>query len=66
MVNLIKKIAIYLLILLGVSYGYRYMTGRSIVDLPRDIVNGLQEKGSDSDSTNPKYYKKPNEDLLKN
>jgi hypothetical protein len=66
MVNLIKKIAIYLLILIGISYGYQYLTGRSIVTLPRDIVEKLQEKEPSADSTNPKYYKKPNEDLLKN
>ena len=66
MVHLIKKMAIYLLILLGLAYGYRYMTGKSITTLPRDIVDTLQEKSPPSDSTNPRYYKKPDEDLLKN
>jgi len=66
MVHLIKKMAIYLLILLGLAYGYRYMTGKSITTLPRDIVDKLQEKSPPSDSTNPRYYKKPDEDLLKN
>ena len=66
MINLIKKIAIYLLILFGIAYGYHYLTGRSIVTLPREIVDKLQDKSPSTESTNPKYYRKPNEDLLKN
>ncbi|MBB5346711.1 hypothetical protein JWG42_02615 [Desulfoprunum benzoelyticum] len=66
MVNLFTKTAIYLLILLGIAYGYHYLTGRSIVTLPRDIVARLQEKSAPSESTNPRYYKTPDENLLKN
>ena len=66
MINLLKKIALYVLILLGIIYGYQYMTGKSITTLPRDIVNKLQQK-SPAESTNPKYYNKdPEEQLPKN
>lgn len=58
MINLVKKIALYLLILLGIIYGYRYMTGRSIATLPSEIVDKLQQKGP-AESTNPKYYSDP-------
>lgn len=58
MTNLLKKIALFLLVILGVIYGYQYMTGKSITTLPREIVNKLQDKGS-GESTNPKYYKNP-------
>lgn len=58
MINFIKKIALYLLILLGIMYGYQYVTGKSITTLPREIVNKLQQKGSGK-STNPKYYRDP-------
>ena len=58
MINFIKKIALYLLILLGIMYGYQYVTGKSITTLPREIVNKLQQKGS-GESTNPKYYSDP-------
>jgi len=57
MFALLKKIVLYSLIALGVMYGYRYMTGKSITTLPREIVNTLQQKGS-TESTNPQYYKK--------
>ena len=57
MFNLLKKIALYVLIILGIMYGYQYMTGKSIATLPRDIVGKLQEKGP-TQSTNPQYYKK--------
>lgn len=62
MINLIKKIALYLLILLGVMYGYRYVTGKSITTLPGEIVNKLQQKGP-AESTNPKYYSDPAEKM---
>ena len=58
MSNLIKKIALYVLIILGVIYGYRYITGKSIATLPREIVDKLQQKGP-AESTNPKYYRDP-------
>lgn len=64
MFNLLKKIAIYGIILLGVIYGYQYMTGKSITTLPRDVVNKFYEKGP-AESTNPKYYQDPAERLPK-
>lgn len=64
MFKLLKKIAFYSIILLGVIYGYQYMTGKSITTLPRDVVNKFYEKGP-AESTNPKYYKDPAERLPK-
>jgi hypothetical protein len=64
MFNLLKKIALYGIILLGVIYGYQYMTGKSITTLPRDVVNKFYEKGP-AESTNPKYYKDPAKSLPK-
>jgi hypothetical protein len=60
MIDLIKKSALYVLIILGIIYGYQYVTGKSIATLPREIVNKLQQKGP-TESTNPKYYKDPTE-----
>jgi len=65
MLSLLKKIALYIIILLGIIYGYQYMTGKSIATLPQEIVNKLHEKGP-TDSTNPRYYKNPAEQLPKN
>jgi hypothetical protein len=65
MLNLIKKICLYLILLLGVIYGYQYLTGKNITDLPQEIVNKLQEK-SPPDSTNPKYYKDRSDQIPKN
>jgi hypothetical protein len=65
MFNLLKKIALYTIILLGMIYGYQYMTGKSITTLPREVVNKFYEKGP-AESTNPKYYKDPAESLPKN
>jgi hypothetical protein len=53
------------MVLLGIFYGYRYMTGKSITTLPGEIVSKLHEKGP-AESTNPKYHKNPDERLLKN
>jgi hypothetical protein len=61
---LLKKIALYVIILLGIIYGYQYMTGKSITTLPRDVVNKFYEKGP-AESTNPKYYKDPANSLPK-
>ena len=65
MLNLLKKFSLYLIILLGVLYGYKYLTGKSIATLPQEIVNKLHEK-SPTDSTNPKYYNNPAEQMPKN
>lgn len=59
MINLIKKLAIYLVILIGIAYGYHSLTGRSIINLPGDIVARLQKKGPATESQNPKYYTDP-------
>jgi hypothetical protein len=65
MFNLLRKIVISLILVLGIIYGYRYLTGKNITNLPWEIVNKLQEKGP-TQSTNPKYYKYPEEQLPKN
>ncbi len=65
MFQLLKKFALYVLIALGIIYGYQYMTGKSIATLPRQIVNKLQDK-SPGEATNPKYYKDPAEQMPKN
>ena len=67
MFNLLKKIVIYLLIILGIMYAYHYMTGKSITTLPREIVNKMQEKGPHAiKSTNPRYYTDPEKNMPAN
>ena len=56
--QLLKKIALYVAIILGIIYGYEYMTGKSITTLPHDILGKLNEQGP-AESTNPKYYQAP-------
>ena len=58
MARLLKKVALYALVLLGVVFGYQYLTGKSIATLPGDIVAKLNQKGP-TESTNPKYYQDP-------
>jgi hypothetical protein len=65
MFNLLKKIALYLIVILGIIYGYQYLTGKSIATLPQEIANKFKGKGP-SESTNPKYYKDPEERVKKN
>ncbi len=65
MFQLLKKIALYVLIILGIMYGYQFMTGKSIATLPREIVNKMQDN-TPGKATNPKYYKDPAEQLPKN
>lgn len=55
---LIKKIALYAILLLAIIYGYQMMTGKSITTLPREIVDKLQDKGP-AESTNPRYMQDP-------
>lgn len=55
---LIKKIALYAIILLAIMYGYQKMTGKSITTLPGEIVDKLQDKGP-AESANPKYMQDP-------
>jgi hypothetical protein len=65
MFKLLKQIALYLLVLLGIIYGYQYMTGKSIATLPQEISKKFQGKGPD-ESTNPKYHKNLDSKLLNN
>lgn len=61
MPKLIKKILVYLLVFIGISYGYQFITGKSIATLPGELVKQIQNIGSTSqtESTNPRYHKDP-------
>lgn len=59
----LKKIALYVLAILGVMYGYQFMTGKSIATLPREIVDRLQQKDTSTESSNPRYYRDPGRNL---
>jgi len=65
MSNLLKKITIYLIVILGIMYGYQYMTGKSITTLPREIADKLQQKVTRVESINPQYYRDPEKNILK-
>jgi len=60
-----KKILIYLALLLGLIYGYRFLTGESIIDLPMKIHYKIQQSGEEkpTESANPHYYRDPAKDL---
>lgn len=59
----LKKIALYVLAILGVMYGYQFMTGKSIATLPREIVDKLQQKDTAKESSNLRYYRDPGRNL---
>ncbi len=64
MSGLLKKVACYALVVLGIFYGYQWLTGKSITTLPGEIVAKIQGAGNGSvpdKSTNPKYYTNPDE-----
>ncbi len=65
MIRLLKKCALYLLAILGVIYGYQFLTGKSIATLPRELVDKLQQKDTAAESSNPRYYRDPGKDLPK-
>ena len=65
MFKLLKKIAIYILIILGIIYGYQFLTGKSIATLPREINDKLQQKETQTESTNPHYYRDPAKNMPK-
>lgn len=59
----LKKMALYILLILGVIYGYQFLTGKSIATLPREIVDKLQQKDTATESSNPHYYRDPGRNL---
>lgn len=59
----LKKMALYVLLILGVIYGYQFLTGKSIATLPREIVDKLQQKDTTTESSNPHYYRDPGRNL---
>jgi hypothetical protein len=61
--RLLKKFALYLLVILGVIYGYQFMTGKSIATLPREIYDKLQQKNTATESSNLHYYRDPGRNL---
>ena len=65
MFGLLKKIALYLIIILGIIYGYQFMTGKSITTLPKEIADKLLKKDTKTESTNPHYYNDPAKNLPK-
>jgi hypothetical protein len=64
MVKLIKRIAFYLIGFLAAAYAYQYLTGRSIINLPRDISDKLNEAPPDH-SRNVDYYNNPTKRIPK-
>ncbi len=64
MSKLLKKIALYVLVILAVLYGYRYFTGKSLASLPSEIANYFQRSGP-TKNTNPVYYKNPADEMQK-
>ena len=65
MSNLLKKYAIYLIVILGIIYGYQYMTGKSIATLPGKIADKLKQKVTGVESINPQSYRDPEKNILK-
>jgi hypothetical protein len=63
--NLLKRFALYLFIILGLIYGYQYITGKSLTTLPRELYNKLQQKDTRTESANPKYYSDPSKYIPK-
>jgi hypothetical protein len=59
MSKLHKKILLYLVIFLGIFYGYQYLTGKSITTLPGEIVDLLMHQEPRTESTNVHYYNDP-------
>ncbi len=53
MFGILKKIALYLIPILGIIYGYQFMTGKSIDTLPGEIVGKIQQKTTAPDHKNP-------------
>jgi hypothetical protein len=61
---LLKKIALYVIVILGILYGYKYFTGKSLGTLPAEIVNFFHQQGP-AKNANPVYYKNPAEEMPK-
>lgn len=64
MAGLLKKIVLYVIVILLLFVGYRYFTGKSLGDLPQEIANFFQQQGPDK-NTNPVYYKDPADEAQK-
>ena len=65
MAGLLKKITLYIIVILLIFVGYRYFTGKSLADLPDEIANFFQQQGPDK-NTNPVYYEDPAKESQKN
>jgi hypothetical protein len=64
MLNLIKRIAFYVVGFLAAAYAYQYLTGRSITNLPGDISDKLNEPPR-TQSKNLDYYNNPGKRIPK-
>ncbi len=64
MISLVKKGILYLVIILGIIFGYFYLTGKSLSSLPSEVSGFFNQEGS-SKNTNPVYYKDPSEKMPK-
>jgi len=65
MPKLLKKFAIYLIVILGIVCGYKYITGKSIATLPGKIADKLKQKVTGVESINPQSYRDPEKNILK-
>lgn len=63
MLKILKKVAAYIAITLGVMYGYEFLTGESLSTLPGKIINKLYHPEVRTKSGNPHYYKEPEETI---
>ncbi len=64
MSTLLKKIALFIIVFLGILYGYKYFTGKSLARLPAQINAFFQQKAA-TKNTNPVYYESPQQEMKK-
>lgn len=65
MTKLLKKISFYLVIFLGIFFGYQFLTGKSLTTLPGEIVDLLMHEEARTKSTNVHYYNDPSKRVPK-
>lgn len=66
MIGSLMKLALLVLIVLGIIYGYQFMTGKSIATLPQEIVDKIQHKDPATNTTKSRYYTDPEKSMPKN
>jgi len=65
MSGLLKKIAFYTIIILGIIYGYKYFTGKNLADLPGEINAKIQQKDTSETQIKHQYSIDKEKDMLK-